>query len=549
MNEMDNATPFSLSIPTLGTEVLPVTLQPGEVLFVVGANGKGKSSLMHRLYRDNFETAVRITAHRRTWLSSSVVDMTARQKQQNELDMRNQERALQYRWRSDYDEQRAGMSVFNLIDAENSTARKIADAMRRRSEDEARELAQRDSPLEQINTLLQSSNLPVTISIAPGEEILAQRDGSHPYSMAEMSDGERNAVLIASDILTARVGSLFLVDEPERHLHRSIITPLLSSLFSTRRDCSYVISTHEIGLPVDFPDSKALLLRECEFSGGEATAWDADLLEPGESLDEELQRDILGARRRIVFVEGRASPSLDQPLYRLLFPNFSVVPKGGQGQVLHSVKGLRGARDIAWVDAFGIVDRDNRGDDEVAVLREERVYALPWYSVESIYYHPDLQTRIAQRRAQLLGSDSESALQAARESALMRVRQRVDHIVQKRASAIARGQAQRSIPAIIDTDHILALPSIDVPALRDEERSSLEKALEADDLKTIIERYPIRETGALAAIANGLGFQSCSEYERAVLKLLIDDADSLAWARSLFEPFGSDIATAGISSP
>ena len=127
MNEIDNATPFTLSIPTLGTEALSVTLQPGEVLFVVGANGKGKSSLMHRLYRDNFETAVRITAHRRTWLSSSVVDMTARQKQQNELDMRNQERALQYRWlvRLRAIKQHAGMTVFNLIDAENSTARKI----------------------------------------------------------------------------------------------------------------------------------------------------------------------------------------------------------------------------------------------------------------------------------------------------------------------------------------------------------------------------------------------------------------------------------------
>ena len=165
MNESEGVPPFSLSIPTLGVEALSVTLQPGEILFVVGANGKGKSSLMHRLYRDNFETAVRITAHRRTWLSSSAVDMTARQKQENESKMRSAERAPQYRWRSDYDEQRPGMSIFNLINAENSTARKIADAMRRHSEDEARKLAQSDSPLEQINTLLQFSNLPVTISI------------------------------------------------------------------------------------------------------------------------------------------------------------------------------------------------------------------------------------------------------------------------------------------------------------------------------------------------------------------------------------------------
>ena len=546
MNEPLSAPLFSLGVLTADTSVLSVTLHAGEMLFVVGANGTGKSSLMHRLYRDNFQASVRITAHRRTWLSSSAVDITAQQKQQSESQMKNAERDPQYRWRADYDAQRPGMSIFNLIDAENSTARKIADAMRRHDEEEARKLAQSESPLEQINSLLQLSNLPVTISIAPGEQILAQRDGSDPYSMAEMSDGERNAVLIAADILTAEPGSLFLVDEPERHLHRSIITPLLGSLFSTRRDCSFVISTHEIGLPADFPESKSLLLRECEFSGGQATAWDADLLEAGESLDEQLQRDVLGARRRILFVEGRTNTSLDQPLYGLLFPDLSVVPKGGQGQVLHFVRGIRGARHIAWVDAFGIVDRDNRGDDEVTALREEGVYALPWYSVESIYYHPHLQVAIARRRAQLLGGDPESTLEAARKRALTKVREHVDRIVQKRVSAMARARAQQSIPTAVDTTHILVLPSIDVPALQDEERSNVEKALDDDNLETLVERYPIRETGALAVIAQGLGLRSCLEYEQAVLRLLADDEESLVWVRSLLEPLASDLASSRV---
>ena len=525
-----------------------MTLQAGDTLFVVGANGTGKSSLMHRLYRENSEAAVRITAHRRTWLSSSVIDMTARQKQETESAMRRHERNPQSRWRSDYDEQRPGMAIFNLTDAENSVARQIADAMRRRDEDEARRLAQGESPLERINSVLRFSNLPVTISLAPGDEVLARRRDSDPYSMAEMSDGERNAVLMAADVLTARPGSLFLIDEPERHLHRSIITPLLSLLFSNRLDCSFVISTHEVGLPADFLESSTLLLRECEFSAGEATVWDADLLEPDETLDEQLQRDILGARRQILFVEGKTSTSLDQPLYALLFPDLSVVPKGGQSQVLHSVKGLRGAQHIAWVEAFGIVDRDNRSDDEVAALREDRVYALPWYSVESIYYHPRLQERIAQRRSQFLGSDSEAELQAAQECALAKVRQHVDRIAKKRASALARGQVQQSIPAEVDPDSPLVLPSIDVPALRDEARLSLKGALDGDDLATIVERYPIRETGALTAIARGLGFKSCAEYEQAVRKLLVDHEESLEWVRSLFDPLTVDIASSNSAS-
>ena len=48
MNESEGVPPFSLSIPTRSSDALPVTLQAGDTLFVVGANGTGKSSLMHR---------------------------------------------------------------------------------------------------------------------------------------------------------------------------------------------------------------------------------------------------------------------------------------------------------------------------------------------------------------------------------------------------------------------------------------------------------------------------------------------------------------------
>ena len=46
------------------------------------------------------------------------------------------------------------------------------------------------------------------------------------HIFAELSDGERNALLIGSDVLTTEPNSLIILDEPERHLHRSIISPL-----------------------------------------------------------------------------------------------------------------------------------------------------------------------------------------------------------------------------------------------------------------------------------------------------------------------------------
>ena len=108
------------------------------------------------------------------------------------------------------------------------------------------------------------------MTIQKGDEIRAHRGDGPSYGMAEMSDGERNAVLVAADVLTASPGSLFLIDEPERHLHRSIITPFLASLLAKRHDCFFVVATHELGLAIDFPDSQALLLRQCHFHSGQA---------------------------------------------------------------------------------------------------------------------------------------------------------------------------------------------------------------------------------------------------------------------------------------
>ena len=537
-----DAARFDLNVPQADGDSLSLPLQAGDILFLLGANGTGKSSLVHRFYVDHFANAVRISAHRQTWLSSSTAELSARQKQQQESQVRDGERRPESRWRGNYDAQRPGMAIFNLIDAENSMARRIASAVRSGHDEQARELAENRSPIEQINALLQFANLPVTISIEPGDEIRAERADRPSYSMAEMSDGERNAVLVAADVLTAKPHSLFLIDEPERHLHRSIIVPLLGSLFSTRTDSAFVVSTHELGLPLDFLESRVLLLRECHFDGGRAAAWDADLLGPSDSIDETLKRDVLGARRAILFVEGKAGGSLDSPLYKLLFPDHSIIPKGSQGQVIQAVKGLRSATEIAWVDAIGIVDGDDRPPGVVARLLEDGIHALKWHSVESIYYHPEVQRHVAQRRAELVGGHVDTALAAAREGAIERIGQQVDHLAQKAATEAARRRFLEGLPSQIDADSILEPPSIDVPAMVEAERATLQGAVANDDLESVLARYPIKETGAPDAIAKGLGFQSRPEYERAVLRTLSEDQSALAWVESLFQPLLSDVA-------
>ena len=59
--------PFSFALPLLNGQSLDFQMDVGQTVFVLGANGTGKSSLMYRLYAANRQKARRISAHRQTW--------------------------------------------------------------------------------------------------------------------------------------------------------------------------------------------------------------------------------------------------------------------------------------------------------------------------------------------------------------------------------------------------------------------------------------------------------------------------------------------------
>src|SRR5207253_2698195 len=83
--------------------------------------------------------------------------------------------------------------------------------------------------------------------------------------------------------------------------------------------------------------------------------------------------------------------------------------------------------------------------------------------------------------------------------------------------------------------------NIDTAAVVGAEHDRLKALLGANDMAGAIARYPVRETPALTRIAVELGFQDREQYEAAVLKLLIDDADALAFVRSLFDDLSAAI--------
>jgi ABC-type molybdenum transport system ATPase subunit/photorepair protein PhrA len=531
--------PFDIAIPrTNGREPLQTQLAPGNALFLLGANGTGKSSLVTKL-NSVHRNSRRISAHRKMWFEDNAIDITPAQSKQLDQNIRNQDAQMRSRYREEYADQRASKALFDLISAENTRARDIAEAMTAKNIARATDLAEGFSPLAVLNRLMNAVGLSMTISILRGEEINASKNGSAPFNLARLSDGERNGLLLAANVLTSPPDTLLLVDEPERHLHRSIISPLLTLLVAERPDCSFIISTHEVMLPIDNPSSSVLLVRACEYAGDEPVGWDVDLVSDANEIGEDVRRHILGGRRKLVFVEGEEE-SLDKTIYTLLFPEVTVAAKRSSREVEQSVAGIRGSQELHWVSAFGIVDRDGRDAGDIQRLEQRSVYPLSVYSVESLYYHPRVVRRVASLVAKLHGARADALLDAAMAAAFASLRPHLRRLSARAIEKRLRWKVESSLPRweAIEAGQPFAL-NINLQAERDAEIARLEARIAALNFSEILGNYPVRETGALNAIANGLRFQTPAQYEAAVRKLLTDDAQA---AEEMRQDFGGLLA-------
>ncbi len=524
---------FPISVPRSSGDALSIQLSVGHQLFLLGANGTGKSSLVYHITRMHRSRATHVSAHRQNWFQSETGTLSRQQKNQIETQWQNAELQPSARWRDDYSTQRPSIAIYDLVDAENQRSREISSAVERKQLDHAQTLAQRLSPISQINALLEIAAIPIRLELRSGEDVRAIRANGVEYSVSELSDGERNAFLVAANVLRAKAGSLILIDEPERHLHRSIISPLLSQLFALRQDCAFIVSTHEVMLPVDNPNAQTLLIRSCQFSGAAAISWEADLLSIGDEIDDAVKRDIIGVRRTVLFVEGSDS-SLDKALYALLFPKVSVVSKSSCRDVEQAVIGVRSSTSLHWIRAFGIIDLDGRDHDDVQRLHQAGIFALPVYAVEALYYHPTVQALVAARSAELLGGNSAEQIVLAEQAVLNAANAHADRLGTRAAQKRVRESILSRVPSYKEVGEASELTiSIDLAALVSQERSSINALIQAGDVAGLIAKYPLRETPALDSIARSLGFVGRPQYESAVLKLLVDSAEARNHVRSL----------------
>ena len=510
-------------IPRVSENSIDLTFRRGDKLFIVGANGSGKSALIQRFVLEARHLKVkRISAHRQTWFDSGNINFTPERRERYESDSRNFNSSYEARWKDSNPSNSLSAILFDLVARENTINKSIAHYVRNQNIPKAQSTsAESPSVFDQINELLNLGTLTVKLENSNDRHLLARHGTGETFSIAEMSDGERNAMIIAAHVITAEPGTVLLIDEPERHLHRSIIQPFLSALFALRReDCAFIIATHEMTLPIANPSGRVLVLRSCQWQGRQCVAWDAEVLEPDSELPDELKLAILGSRRRVLFVEGRSS-SLDISLYTALFSDISVISKGSCEEVQKAVMGLRGSQDFHHVEAFGLIDRDNRTDGDVDKLAENGIFALKVYSVEALYYCSEAIAAVACRQAESLGVDVDVLIKLTKRKMLeiLEDEQLAKTMAARRCERQIQELTQSEIPnwkSIRDNQPKEIRIPIDTISYS-EELARFNEFVKTGDLDQLIARYPLCDSSTFQTIAQSLKCPGRKDYERMVL--------------------------------
>ncbi len=282
-----------------------------------------------------------------------------------------------------------------------------------------KEYVERSRPLvhSQENVLaIPPSNLEILITIweqiFPETSLLFQdgkiqttQKGGNPYPGQKMSDGERVSLYLIGQALSVPNDSIIIIDEPEIHLHKSILCQLWDLIEIRREDCRFVYITHDLEFATSRVGARKIWVKNYstnnssdELNPPEAFVWEE--ISQSEGLPEELLLKILGNRQRILFVEGKVK-SLDKSLYNALFPDYFIEPRGSWEKVVESVKAFRDNPHLHNQQAFGIIDRDYHSDEQLDQLKKYGIYTLHVAELENFLCIEPIVTHIAQH----LGKD------------------------------------------------------------------------------------------------------------------------------------------------
>lgn len=364
-------------------------------LVLIGSNGSGKSKLgawieEYKPNNDNPQTKIihRVSAQRALDIPLSIIMMSLSGSKnllfwgEEEPRIRNDiQRKIRIRW--------GQKPTTHLINDINFVMSALFAEQRKRDNiytEESRLRAKNQEvalipPLSLIDIMKE-----ICVDIFPymslnfiDEKISVNIEGIDSYVGSEMSDGERVAIYLIGQCLLIPQESVIIIDEPEIHLHKSLMCRLWNRIEEIKENCLFIYITHDL----DFASSRNIADKLWIKKYIHPNKWEWEIIPRSEEIPENLILKIIGSRKNVIFTEGDLT-SLDCQIYQKIFDDYFIVPVGGCQDVINSVKGMKNNPSLHYLNAYGIIDRDFRKDEEIKLLKDSNIYTLNVAEIENL---------------------------------------------------------------------------------------------------------------------------------------------------------------------
>lgn len=449
--------PLHIDLQLPGASVI-VELRASMSTIIVGANGSGKTSLARECERQAGAAAHRISAQRMLALDPSI-EKISEQAARSHL-------RYGYAKPEDYggvqqarDVNRWGQAQPRFILNDAGSLIQVLFAEQANIAVAANDAAQAGMPVLGRETVLRKLKV-IFHRVLPTRRLETTADDitlvaidatgvpSAPYSITQMSDGEKAVFYIIGQALVADAGSVFIMDEPEIHVHRSILGRLWDELEAARPDCSFLLITHDLEFAASRAGKKYIVR-----SYAPAAGWIIEEVPEAEGFSEDLVTLILGSRKPVLFVEGEQG-SLDLAFYRACYPDWTVIPRGGCESVIHSVATMRRNAAFTRVTCAGLVDADGRDADDRAHLAGIGVSVLPVAEIENLLLLPTVSQTILAKN-DFSGAELEAKLAEVRAAVF------ADATLPKNINEVVLGYCRRRIDQTLKRIDFSADKSVD----------------------------------------------------------------------------------------
>lgn len=461
-------------------------------VLIIGANGSGKSKLGAWIEQQNFENVHRIGAQRNLNFSENIPLKNYSQAEdyvfygtENKIDKNN--KGARWGWGKSYTTSMINDfdNVLAALIALKSNENEIFIAKCKKAEQENQEKP--NVPTTVIDKLLSIWN-----EVFPQRKLHVEdskfyavltndSDDGEKYSATQMSDGERSILYLASQVLCVPKNKILIIDEPEIHLHRSIMNRLWSTLENYRHDCLFIYITHDTEFAAMHSNADKIWIRE--FDG---TNWKLEKIS-NDVLPEDLLLDILGSRKNVLFVEGEKN-SYDTQLYAKLYPQYHIIACGSCTQVIARTKAFKNNPMLHHCIVFGIIDRDFRSDYEIEKYKENNIFTIKVAEVENLFLVEDMIRLMATH----LGKDTDKVFEEIK-----------NYVINQRFANQLNGQVCQSVVAEIKYKLMSAeisqkneteakdslntiLGSIDYEQIKTEQEERLKTVLSSNDYAKVI---------------------------------------------------------------